>query len=190
MHGSAAISVTQGSSTWEREQMRDLISSMHDILSGGHRSPFKQPYNPSHQSGIPCSPDSLPPLIIIAKMLDYHFIFPIYYQSPTNSCVLTLPNCPSSAMLQFGPETPIPRSVTMMSGHSNSANSNNAPSSVSLQSVQSDHVHNNIQVLDVESDNIHTNPPIDRNANNQSEDENEFSVRPVCRYQCLTMIDN
>jgi hypothetical protein len=163
---------------------------MHDILSGGHRSPFKQPYNPSHQSGIPCFPNSLPPLIIIAKMLDYHFICPISYQSPTNSCVLTLPNCPSGATLEFGPETPIPSSVIMISGYSNSANSNNTPRIVTLQSVQSDHVHNNIQVLDDDSDNIHTNPPIDQNVNNQSEDANEFSVCPVCWYQYLIMIDN
>ncbi|PLW51084.1 hypothetical protein PCASD_02410 [Puccinia coronata f. sp. avenae] len=112
-------------------------------------------------------------------MSDYHFICPISYDSPTNSRVLTLPNCPSSATLQFGPETPIPSSVTMMSSHSNSANSNNAPSSVTLRSVQSDHAHNNIQVLDVESDNIHTNPPIDQNANNQSEDENKFSGKTM-----------
>ncbi|PLW16535.1 hypothetical protein PCANC_11733 [Puccinia coronata f. sp. avenae] len=135
---------------------------------GGPSPPNSHPYSQSHQSGIPCSPDSLPPLIIIAKMSDDHFICPISYDSPTNSRVLTLPNCPSSATLQFGPETSIPSSVTMMSGHSDSANSNNNPRSVTLRSVQSDHVsvqsdhaHNNIQVMDVESDNIHTNPPID-----------------------------
>jgi hypothetical protein len=66
---------------------------------------------------------------------------------------------------------------------------NNSPSSITMKYVRSNQANSTIQVLDVESDGNCSIPPIDPKPNGQDEAQNKFSVRPLCWYQCLIMID-